>query len=86
MILLESSRGGDSNKYTKRMIYIKKMFKRIRYSYIERFFKTANLIIQQKSLVTNTVVITMVFFTFTTCIVNLLLKTKNLFHLYVRIK
>ena len=49
--LLESPHRGDSNKYTKRMVYKKKYLKyRLLYALdgsISKFFLTANLILQQ---------------------------------------
>ena len=60
---LESPRRGDSNKYTKRMIY-KKNFKIIRYSCFRRvhikFLYNSKFDFTAKSLVTKTVIITRV--------------------------
>ena len=62
--LLESPRRGDSNKYTKRMIHKKKLFKMIRYSCFRRVnikcLYNSKLDLTAKSLVTNSVVITRV--------------------------
>ena len=59
--LLESPRRGDSNKYTKRMIY-KRTIKNIRYLCFRRvhikFLYNSKFDFTAKSLVTNTVVIT----------------------------
>ena len=61
MYLLESPRSGDSNKYTKRMIYKKKCSKVSVTDALDRsissFFITANSVLRQKTLVTNSVII-----------------------------
>ena len=61
MYLLESPQRGDSNKYTKRMIYKKKLFKSIRYSCFRRvhikFLYNSKFHLTARSLVTNSVVI-----------------------------
>ena len=61
--LLDSPRRGDSNKYTKRIIH-KKLLKSIRYSCVRRvhsrFLYHSIFDLTEKSLVTNTVVITRV--------------------------
>ena len=62
--LQESPRRGDSNKYTKRMIHKKKLFKSIRYSCFRRvhikFLYNSKFDLTAKSLLINTVVITRV--------------------------